>query len=249
MPRRSPRGVGLRPLRAGVFAAVCVVTTAFGHALMSGDPLPWWALGAAFAGAAGVAWWLTRRERGAMTVIGATALAQGLLHLWFDLAHTLARGPAGGAGAEAAPGMHHAMSLSPPGTALHMAHSGAAGMEMDAVTPAASVLAQQGSAGMFLAHLLAAVVCGLWLWRGEAAAHRLGRAVAVMLLAPLRRLRRVLAGTVPGRRVRVVRRAGAAERAAPTAAVVLRHAVVRRGPPGAGPAVLQLLTTGPLSPP
>jgi len=120
-------------------------------------------------------------------------------------------------------------------------------MEMDAVSPAASVLAQQGSAGMFLAHLLAAVVCGLWLWRGEAAAHRLGRAVAVMLLAPLRRLRRVLAGPVPGRRVPVVRRAGATERAAPTATVVLRHAVVRRGPPGAGPAVLHLLTTGPLS--
>ncbi|MFJ9567829.1 hypothetical protein ACIRQQ_48410 [Streptomyces fuscichromogenes] len=35
------RGVDLRPLRAGAFAAVCVMTTALGHALMSGDPLPW----------------------------------------------------------------------------------------------------------------------------------------------------------------------------------------------------------------
>lgn len=246
------RGVGLRPLRAGVFAAVCVVTTALGHALMSGDLLPWWAMGTAFGATAPAAWWLTGRERGALTVVGVTALAQGLLHLWFDLAHMLARGPAGASRAAAVSGMHHATTFSPSGMAMHMghsdmtmAHTGTTGMTT--ASPAASALAQQESAGMFLAHLLAAVVCGLWLWRGETAAYRLGRALALMLLAPLRRIRRMLAGPVPGRGARVVRRAESTAPAAPAASAVLRHAVVRRGPPGAGSTVLRLLTTGPLS--
>ncbi|WP_150135076.1 hypothetical protein [Streptomyces hyaluromycini] len=257
----AANGVGLRPLRAGVFAAVCVVTTSLGHSLMSGDLLPWWALGAAFAGTATVAWRLTGRERGAPTVVGVTAVAQGLLHLWFDLAHALVRVPSGASGRAAASGMNHAMGFSGSGMVMRMSHSG---MEMDPsgmamahtgttgaakLLPTGSVLLHQGSAGMFLAHLLAAVVCGLWLWRGETAAHRMARALAVTLLAPLRRVSRMLAGPVPGRRARVTRRpAEATAQAPPATSAVLRHAVIRRGPPRAGSAVRSLLkTTGPLS--
>ncbi|MFJ3895394.1 hypothetical protein [Streptomyces sp. NPDC090083] len=263
-PRRASRatavavkGVGLRPLRAGVFAAVCVVTTALGHSLMSGDLLPWWALAVAFAGTATAAWWLTGRERGAPTVVGVTTVAQGLLHLWFDLAHMLVRTPVDGSGRAAGSAMDHAMSFSgsgmtmPMGNMAHsgmaMAHAGTAGAATSMT--AESVLMHQGSAGMVLAHLLAAVVCGLWLWRGETAAHRLGRALAVTLLAPLRRVRRLLAGQASDRRVRAARPARAAAPPPSSAtSVTLRHAVIRRGPPWAGPAVLRLPTpTGQLS--
>ncbi|MCH5671456.1 hypothetical protein [Streptomyces gilvus] len=248
----AARGVGLRPLRAGVFAAVCVVTTAFGHALMSGDLLPWWALGAAYTGTATAAWWLTARERGVLTVVGATTAVQALLHLWFDLTHMLVRMPSGEPARASVSDMDHAMALSGSGMVMHMGH---ADMAMAPVGPAraasdlsaGSVLMHQGSAGMFLAHLLAAVVCGLWLWRGETAVHRLGRALAVMLLAPLRRVRRLLAGRVAVRRARVARPAAVTAQAPLAASAALRHTVIRRGPPRAASAVLRPSTTGPLS--
>ncbi|MFJ9351063.1 hypothetical protein [Streptomyces sp. NPDC101237] len=245
----SARRVGLRPLRAGVFAAVCVLTTALGHALMSGDLLPWWALGAAYTGTATAAWRLTARERGALTVVGVTTALQTLLHLWFDVAHMLVQMTSGASGRAASSGMNHAMALSGSGMAMHMGHADMATAPTGTASAlsAGSVLMQQGSAGMFLAHLLAAVVCGLWLWRGEAAVHRLGRALAVTLLAPLRRVRRMLAGRIPVRPAHVARPAEAAAQAPSVLSVVLRHAVVRRGPPWAGSALLRPSTTGPLS--
>lgn len=244
-------GAGLRPLRAGVFASVCVVTTALGHALMSGDLLPWWALGAAFTGTAPGAWWLTGRERGALAVVGATTAVQALLHLWFDLAHLLVRMPSGASGQAAASGRDRAMAFSGSGMVMHMGHGD---MTMAPAGPAGaasglsagSVLMHQGSAGMLLAHLLAALVCGLWLWRGETAAHRLGRALAVTLLAPLRRVRRMLANRLPLRRARTARPAAAVAQVPSVLCAVLRHAVIRRGPPPAGSAVRSPSTTGPV---
>lgn len=238
----------LRPLRAAVFAAVCVVTTALGHAVMSGDLPPWWTLVLAFTGTATGAWWLTGRERGAITVVGATAVAQGLLHLLFDAAHSLV----GILGTEAAPGMDHGMGFSPSGMVMDMGHSGS-GMVMQGagtkgtagMLPLESVMARHGSTGMFLAHLLAAVVCGLWLWRGETAAYRLGRALAVALFAPLRRVRRMLARTVREVRNLVGRTAVGVAEVQPTVSAVLKHAVIRRGPPRASSA-LPRLSPGPL---
>ncbi|MCX5250619.1 hypothetical protein OG895_36385 [Streptomyces sp. NBC_00201] len=227
-----------RALSAVVFAAVCVVTTALGHALMSGDLLPWWALGVAFTGTVSTGWWLTGRERGAMTVVGVTTVVQGLLHLLFDLAHEMAHGPVRSAEAGSASGMDHAMTVSHSGMAMHMdhsmtgmsmAHSGTAGTSH--VLPMLSAAAQQGPAAMFLAHLLAAVVCGVWLWRGETAMYRLGRALAVVLFAPLRRVRRLLGRPVPDPRTLAGRMAPGAGPASLRAFTVLRHAVVRRGPP------------------
>ncbi|MEU3161123.1 hypothetical protein ACPCAJ_32150 [Streptomyces griseoincarnatus] len=228
----------LRPVMTAVAAGLCVATTALGHALMSGDLLPWWTLALGFTGTASGAWWLTGRERGAATVVGATALAQALLHLLFDVAHTLVRGPAGPSA-----GMDHTMTFSHAGMAMPMGHPMPvtamphAGTSGAPVSPLESVLARQGSLGMVLAHLLAAVVCGLWLWRGEAAAHRLGRALAVTLFAPLRRARRLLARTDCGGRAPVVRWLHGWTEAFPAASTVLRHAVVRRGPPKAGSAL------------
>lgn len=241
-----------RLLRAGVFAAVCVVTTALGHSVMSGDVLPWWTLGSALAGTAWGAWWLTGRERGAAAVVGATVVAQGLLHLLFDLAHVFVRGPADPPPAGQAPGMDHGIMFSHSGMTMRMNHSdsglamGHAGTTGAPFAPRLeSVVAQQGSAGMFLAHLLAAVVCGLWLWRGEAAATQVGRALAVVLFAPLRRICRVLAHPALDRRAPSVCAATAERETARTAPVLLRHAVVRRGPPLVGSAVVRL-SVGPL---
>ncbi|MEU3096515.1 hypothetical protein ABZ690_17380 [Streptomyces sp. NPDC006967] len=240
-----------RALSAAVFAAVCVVTSALGHALMSGDLLPWWALGAAFTGTASAGWWLTRRERGPVTVVGVTTAAQGLLHVLFDLAHEVAHGPARAAETVSATGAGHAMMFSPSGMAMHMDHSGA-GMTMahgatagdSHVLPTLSA-AGQGPAAMFLAHLLAAVVCGVWLWRGETAVHQLGRALAVVVFAPLRRVRGLLGRPVPGLRTHAGLPSPEDAPAAPTAFAVLRHAVVRRGPPRDRSAALRA-SCGPL---
>ncbi|MFE6747675.1 hypothetical protein ACFVGM_17600 [Kitasatospora purpeofusca] len=91
------------------------------------------------------------------------------------------------------------------------------------------------STGMIAAHVLAALACALLLWRGEAALVRLfdllgalGAVLAGALLAPLLALFGRPAGYLPpgaprpvGRRTRLPR------------LVLLSHALVRRGPPGA----------------
>lgn len=218
-----------RPVRAGVFAAVCVVTTALGHALMSDDALPWWAVGLAFTGTACGAWWLTGPERGAGRVVGATVLAQGMLHLLFSLAHHLVRPP----GAEHVFGTHHGVAFSDAGMAVHHPGTRSAVTGASADSPLWSVVAHGSSAGMFLAHLLAAVVCGLWLWRGEAAVHRIGRVLAALLFAPLRRVCGVLFRTTAGRQARPCRGSVGGWENPWSTSVPLRHAVVRRGPPRA----------------
>ncbi|MFR9796396.1 hypothetical protein ACL02U_10900 [Streptomyces sp. MS06] len=243
-PARNPADI-VRLARAGLFAAVCAVTTALGHTLMSGRVLPWWAAGLALAAAGTGGWWLTGRERAAATVVGTTVAAQVLLHLLFASASRSANraGPPAavpGSRADCCSGTP-VTTLSPAGvtpsparTALR--HSSAVG---DAGAPAGlpdlpltAAVPHDGSGGMLLAHVLAAVVCGLWLWRGEAAAHRLGRTLAAVLFAPLRRILRALlaprGGTgAPPRRV--TRQDGKRRRPAASA---LRHVVVRRGPPG-----------------
>jgi hypothetical protein len=100
---------------------------------------------------------------------------------------------------------------------------------------------------MLLGHLAAAAVCGWWLWRGEAAAVRLAQ-VTVQLTetlarthsAPLRTLLALVDALVrglPGLRGGVPRPGTAwddAPRLPRTA--LLRHQVVRRGPPALLPA-------------
>ncbi|NNN31109.1 hypothetical protein HLK59_12140 [Streptomyces sp. S3(2020)] len=227
-----------------------MVTSALGHALMSGDLLPWWAIGVALPGTASAGWWLTRRERGLVPVVGVTTAAQGLLHVLFDLTHELVHAP--GAGAE------HATTFAHSGMAMHMAHS-ASGMTMHMGHSAVgTAMAHSGTAGtpaalsagtaMFLAHLLAAVVCGLWLWRGEAAAYRLGRALAVTLFASLHRVHRLLGHPALDRRPPAGRPETDTAHRTPRAPAVLRHAVVRRGPP-LGPSAALHVSLGPMPAP
>ncbi|MEC3995579.1 hypothetical protein VSR01_19425 [Actinacidiphila sp. DG2A-62] len=94
---------------------------------------------------------------------------------------------------------------------------------------------------MLLGHLLAAVVAGWLLRRGEAALWRLLRlsvrgaaGLAALSPAALRRafaLLAALAGTAPGTRLRQARRYGALGRARRPRTVLLRHSLARRGPP------------------
>ncbi|MET8012717.1 hypothetical protein ABZU86_10965 [Streptomyces sp. NPDC005271] len=214
-----PTGSTFRLARAAVFAAVCVVVTALGHALTSGGTLPLWAMGHAFAATAAAAWWLTGRERGALAVTGSTVVAQLGLHVLFMLSETLSA-PSADAG------MHHGMaSGAAHGMAHDMAHMGGPAWHEWPGWP------WQGGTAMALAHLLATLISAVWLWRGEAAAFRLGRALAAAVFVPLRIALRMLgAGTVPP----------PAWPSAPTAArrlrgVLLCHVIRRRGPPGRGP--------------
>lgn len=198
-------GPGFRLARAAVFAAVCVAVTGLGHALMS-RAVPGWAVGYAFAATTAGAWWLAgRRERGAPAVTGATVATQFALHGWFNLAQAFATAPAGTG----------EMTAGHPVPAA------------DAM-PMATAAMDDGSIGMVSAHALAAVLCGLWLWRGEAAAFQLGRSLAVSLFAPLRLVVRVPAAFSPPDPARP-----ASFLVPPRLPrqVALWHGVTRRGPP------------------
>ncbi|MFI1363430.1 hypothetical protein [Streptomyces griseochromogenes] len=213
-----------RTVRAAVFAAVCVLLAALGHVMMSGRHVPWWALaaGAAVTGAAG--WSLAGRERGLPLIVTVVVVAQTALHEAFSLAQSASGGPVSTAmgsmpmdsmdmGTMNMGGMSHTGHM---GQMAHMGHSMGGG---------------SSSFGMFAAHLLAAVLCGLWLACGERAAFRILRAVAARLAAPLRLLLALPVTPVrPCPRLRR-RRSHRAPRL-----LLLVHSIISRGPP-AGVAV------------
>ncbi|MCT4353789.1 hypothetical protein M5362_11685 [Streptomyces sp. Je 1-79] len=214
IPDRWCRGV-----RAALFAAVCVLLTATGHVLMSGASVSWWAAAVALAATGGAAWGLAGRERGLPSVTAATVAAQAVLHTFFSLAQ-----------ASAAPRL-------PAGTALpavqagRTGHTGHAAMGHDhmAHTPMPGHdMGDMSTTGMFAAHLLAALLCGLWLAHGERAAFRVLRALASRLLAPFRPAGRLPA---PPHRPRV--RARREPRARRLRQLLLAHVLVSRGPPPA----------------
>ncbi|MGI5347438.1 hypothetical protein ACQEU8_04510 [Streptomyces sp. CA-250714] len=223
-------GWGSRTLRAGMFAALCVLVAAFGHVLMSGSDVPAWALaaGAAVTGAGG--WYLAGRERGLPTVVTVVVAAQALLHSAFSLAQSLAPAPPEPASRGASMHMGHHM-----GAMDHATGSASTGMGHMGAAPTGSMehMGHMGhsasgtwSLGMLAAHLLAAVLCGLWLAYGEKAAFRILRAVAGWLAAPLRLL--LAAPLTPNRpRVRAARRRS--DRA--PSLLLLHHAITSRGPP------------------
>ncbi|WP_067650039.1 hypothetical protein [Nocardia harenae] len=81
--------------------------------------------------------------------------------------------------------------------------------------------AHGGGAGMLAAHGLAALLCGLWLLRGERALFALVRALYTRVVLPVRFTVRVPPGVAP------VECPGPV----PLRGVWLRHALSRRGPP------------------
>ncbi|MER7336430.1 hypothetical protein ABT403_01035 [Streptomyces sp. NPDC000075] len=242
-----------------MFAVLCVLLATTGHVLMSGRNVPWWAALAALAATSTAAWATADRERGLLAVTTATVAVQAVLHTGFTLAQSPSGSPPAPAGAPAGGHGRHPMRSMHD---MHMdgmdgmdgAHGmdGAQGMggmhgmdgmdgvdgmtssTADAVMPAAGHdMAGMSPVGMLAAHLLAALLCGLWLAYAERTAFRLLRAVAGWLRAPLR----LLFGPVPPVphrprvRMRRVRERQALRR------LFLVHAITSRGPP-TGTAVL-----------
>ncbi|MFI6549425.1 hypothetical protein ACIBO9_39900 [Streptomyces prunicolor] len=213
-----------RTLRAGVFAAACVLLAALGHVMMSGTSVPWWTMGAGAAATGTAGWFLAGRERGRGLIVTVVVAAQAVLHETFSLGQTLT--PRGGT----APADMGGMDMSSPDSMsmdsmdmsgmTHMAH-GSGGMGH------AHTMTGSASLGMLAAHLLAAVLCGLWLAYGERAVFRVLRAAAARLVAPLRML---LALPVPARRPSVRRRRTAADERS-LARFLLCYSVTSRGPP------------------
>ncbi|MFG2129752.1 hypothetical protein ACGFNV_18390 [Streptomyces sp. NPDC048751] len=216
-------GWGARAVRAAVFAAVCVLLAALGHVMMSGVHVPWWTLAAAFGVTGAAGWGLAGRERGLPLIVSVVVAAQTALHSAFSLAQ-----PDTGA-------VRHVMGAMAMDS-LDMAHTGHGQMgsmghmgHMDSLGPGAGD--GTSSLGMLGAHLLAALLCGLWLAHGERAAFRILRAVAGWLAAPLRLLLALPAPSHHPRPPLRRRRATSAPRL-----LLLVHSIISRGPP-AGTAV------------
>ena len=191
-----------RLMRAGVFASVCVALSRAGHDLMAVRPVPVWATWTALAGVTAVGYCLADRRRPAWWILLAVEVVQFCLHLWFS---------------SRTPGA----SSANPGMAMHD------GMHAHAVMPMPH--GGGGSAGMLGAHALAGVLVAVWLYAGERALWRALGGIAGLLLG-----RAFFAyaggGLAPDPwPSRAVRRCGEDETA--PALGVLRHALVRRGPP------------------
>ncbi|WP_225823594.1 hypothetical protein [Streptomyces naphthomycinicus] len=223
-------GWGVRAVRAAVFAAVCVVLAALGHVLMSGRDVPVWALAAALATTGGVGWCLTGRERGPALIVPLVVAAQATLHSAFSLAQSVTAPTAPAPTGRTGMAMHmsgmdmHGMDMGAmPTHAMDMGH-----MSMSPWPHMGHSMGEGGwsSSGMLAAHLLAALLTGLWLAHGEQAAFRILRALAGWLAAPLRL---VLALPVPADRPGLRPRRPRSDRA--PSLDLLIHAITSRGPP------------------
>ncbi|MFE4582987.1 hypothetical protein [Streptomyces chartreusis] len=262
--RTARSGSDLRVLRAAVFAAVCVVLAGVGHVLGSCATIPMWTLGAGFLGVLVVALPFAGRERSLPGIAALLAVGQTVLHTLFGLGqHVTVSAPsaasASGSMSDAALVARAARlvcgtaaaAISPsqaqriltdarigPDTGAHASHPSADGMS--AAGFSTSLLP---SLPMVLAHVLAAVVAGWLLRRGDLAllrivemsalsAHSVAEGAFVRSLRGALALVRALRAGLPGAPEagpRFLRTECPACRAPRTAA--LQHTVIRRGPP------------------
>ncbi|MEU3818785.1 hypothetical protein AB0E74_04110 [Streptomyces sp. NPDC030392] len=233
----TPAGPGpaLRLVRAVVFAAVCVLTAAVGHTLAADYPLPAGFLTGAMAATTAAAWWLGRAERGALAITASTVGVQLALHTIFSFAPVPGGGGHHGQHQQQAAALPQSVCMGgatdPVAQAVWQAHTTAAPPAPPGPESTLAYVVQlltHGSWTMFSAHVLAAVVCGLWMWRGEAASFTIARSLHGALFEPLRL---ALAGLAHPRPVSVPRGAPVAVLPRPLRDLLLRHAVSRRGPP------------------
>ncbi|MET8582886.1 hypothetical protein ABZX39_18670 [Streptomyces collinus] len=270
-PRTARPGAGLRILRAAVFAAVCVVLAAAGHTMASCARVPLWTLGAGFAGSMLLVAPLAGRARSLPGIAVLLALGQTVLHTLFGLGqHTTAgamtmsppdaslsdtalveraaRLVCGSGPSVLTPGHAYRLLLN----AHLIAPSGRAVGAMPAMSHMNGATGTAGAAGswtallpslpMLLGHVLAAVVAGWLLRRGDLAllrlielsAHGVAEAALVRSLrGALALVRALCAGLLPttGPGPRAPRPARDEAPAPHTTA--LQHTVIRRGPPAA----------------
>jgi hypothetical protein len=221
MPATAPAAETptLREARAAVFAALCVLVGALGHDAFSASTIPLWAVLVGGLGVFLVAQLFTRRERGLSAILLLMGAVQFGLHHLFGLAQQL--------DADASP---MPMAMAPRG-AWWCGHDEPSGVTQ-AMLHAAGMPPSQHTmtAGMWAAHVAAALVAGWWLRRGEAAVWSLGRALALALITPLVLLAAALgAPWTPPRRVAAVATAAPDRLLGPGR--LLRFALARRGPP------------------
>ncbi|MET9834637.1 hypothetical protein ABZ078_36340 [Streptomyces sp. NPDC006385] len=271
-PRTVRSGSDLRILRAAVFAAVCVVLAAVGHVLGSCATIPLWTLGAGFLGVLLVTVPFAGRERSLAGIAGLLAAGQTVLHTLFGLGQHGASAGVSSASASAALSDATlvqqaarlvcgttAAAISPaqaqriltearlqPATGTHTSHRAADAMS----TAPDSYASLLPSLPMVLAHLLAAVVAGWLLRRGDLAllrivemsalsAHSVAEGAFVRSLRGALALVRALRAGLPGAPEagpRVLR----AEWFGPPEprTLALQHSVIRRGPPAGAALVL-----------
>ncbi|QHA07622.1 hypothetical protein GQF42_33790 [Streptomyces broussonetiae] len=230
-----------RTVRAAVFAACCVLLAALGHVMMSGTAVPWWAMTAGLVVTGGAAWPLTDRERGPFLVVSVAVAAQTVLHSSFALAQAVVHPQPSADGSLVRQWLGYLLCAPPSGQgAEHGAMStpmsmGSMDMDMGSMHAMHSMgtagsmshgMGGMSSTGMLAAHLLAALLCGLWLAHGERAAFRILRALAGWLVAPLGLL---LSPPAPPHRPRVRARRAGSDRA--PRRLLLTHAITSRGPP------------------
>ncbi|MGW1890383.1 hypothetical protein ACWCP6_08935 [Streptomyces sp. NPDC002004] len=254
-------GLGLRLLRAAVFTAVCVVLSAAGHGLASCSTVPLWAVGAGFLAVFAVVAPLAGRTRSLPGIAVVLAVGQVTLHTLFGLgqhgttmvqsadASLVERAARLVCGASAAPlTPAHAQriladaGLGGPGGMAHMTGPMHAG-EMGTGTGMGVAVPLLPSVPMLLGHVLAGVVAGWLLRRGDLALLRLiqlsahhaeevaGGALVRSLRGALRLVRALCAG-LPGAPDAGPRTAHTPSDAAPKPRTsALQHTVIRRGPP------------------
>ncbi|WP_405585411.1 hypothetical protein [Streptomyces sp. NBC_01092] len=264
-PRTSRAGSDLRILRAAVFAAVCVALAGVGHVLGSCAKIPLWALGAGFLGVLLVTVPFAGRERSLPGIAALLAVGQTVLHSLFGLGQHMTA-TAGSSASTSAPLSDAALveraarlvcgtaaaAISPvqaqriltdarigPAAGAHASHPSADGMS--AATDSSAALLP--SLPMVLAHMLAALVAGWLLRRGDLAllrivemstlsAHSVAEGAFVRSLRGALALVRALRAGLPGAPEtgpRFLRTESLARRAPRT--VALQHTVIRRGPP------------------
>lgn len=194
----------LRTARAVVFATVCVTLAITGHVLASGT-VPAWAAVAGFCAVLGVTFMLVGHERSLATILGGLLGGQFALHTLFTAASE--------------PIHQHSAGMHAPAGGVTQAGP-------DVMLP---VVHGAGGTTMTLAHTAAALVAAWWLRRGERAAWSLARRIAAAADRPIRLLIALVTvePAAPPRRTPVV----AAAAAVMDIGRVLRHQVVRRGPP------------------
>ncbi|MFI5883797.1 hypothetical protein [Streptomyces sp. NPDC051554] len=200
-PCTARSGGELRVLRAAVFAAVCVVLAAAGHAIASCATVPLWTLGAGFLATFLVVAPLAGRARSLPGIVVPLAVGQTVLHTLFGLGQsagtsttgTLPASDAtlvaraahllcGTTAAAISPAQAHQIltdarllpTSGPMSSTGPMSSMGSMHHPADAMsTSAASSMSLFPSLSMLLGHVLAALAAGWLLRRGDLALLRL----------------------------------------------------------------------------
>jgi hypothetical protein len=221
----------LRALRAALFAALCVTLSSTSHVLLARTALPLTAVAAAFAAVFAVAYVMAGRgERGFWSIAGLLVPLELAIDTVFTSGRQTCYGPSGGPVTGSWRSLHETVFCH--GQVGAGAGSGMAG-RLSQVSGGAGLTTQVPSATvpwlLLATHIAVGLLAAWWLRRGEAALHRVARAVVAAAFRPL--LLAVAAGrTGHGPR-------GAAWTVRPPAApagpvpLLLQHSVVRRGPP------------------